>query len=158
MTDRRRFLALAGLAATGLILPRGLLAWAPPAKIPMTVYKSPSCGCCHSWVEYVTANGFAPRVIDIADQSRLDEIKTSSGIPLAMRSCHLALVGTYAVEGHVPTDLIRKMLREKPQARGLAIPGMISGTPGMENPGAPPQHYDVLLFQRDGSSRVYASR
>lgn len=158
MTDRRRFLALAGLAATGLILPRGLLAWTPPAKIPITVYKSPSCGCCHSWVEYIAANGFAPKVIDIADGARLEEIKTSSGIPVAMRSCHLALVGTYAVEGHVPTDLIRKMLREKPQARGLAIPGMISGTPGMENPGAPPQHYDVLLFQRDGSSRVYASR
>ena len=158
MTDRRRFLALAGLAATGLILPPGLLAWTPPAKIPMTVYKSPSCGCCHSWVEYVTANGFAPRVVDIADGARLEEIKTSSGIPVAMRSCHLALVGAYAVEGHVPTDLIRKMLREKPQARGLAIPGMISGTPGMENPGAPPQHYDVLLFQRDGSSRVYASK
>ncbi len=158
MTDRRRFLALAGLAATGLILPPGLLAWTPPAKIPMTVYKSPSCGCCHSWVEYVTANGFAPRVVDIVDGARLEEIKTSSGIPVAMRSCHLALVGAYAVEGHVPTDLIRKMLREKPQARGLAIPGMISGTPGMENPGAPPQHYDVLLFQRDGSSRVYASK
>ncbi len=158
MTDRRRFLALAGLAATGLILPQGILAWTPPAKIPMTVYKSPACGCCHSWVEYVTANGFAPRVIDVADQSRLDDIKTSSGIPVGVRSCHLALVGTYAVEGHVPTDLIQKMLREKPQARGLAVPGMISGTPGMENPGAPPQHYDVLLFQRDGSSRVYASR
>ncbi len=158
MTDRRRFLALAGLAATGMLLPRGLLAWTPPAKIPMTVYKSPSCGCCHSWVEYVTANGFAPKVVDVTDGARLEEIKTSSGIPMALRSCHLALVGTYAVEGHVPTDLIKKMLREKPQARGLAIPGMISGTPGMENPGAPPQHYDVLLFQRDGSSRVYASR
>ena len=121
MTDRRRFLALAGLAATGMLLPRGLLAWTPPAKIPMTVYKSPSCGCCHSWVEYVTANGFAPKVVDVTDGARLEEIKTSSGIPMALRSCHLALVGTYAVEGHVPTDLIKKMLREKPQARGLGI-------------------------------------
>lgn len=158
MTDRRRFLALAGLAATGMLLPRGLYAFTPPAKIPMTVYKSPTCGCCHSWVEYVTANGFAPRVIDVDDQARLDEIKTTSGIPEGVRSCHLALVGAYAVEGHVPTDLIRKMLREKPQARGLAVPGMVGGTPGMDVPGAPPAHYDVLIFQRDGSTRVYASK
>jgi len=158
MTDRRRFLALAGLAATGMLLPRGLLAFPPAAKIPMTVYKSPTCGCCHAWVGYVTANGFVPKVIDVADQSRLDEIKTTSGVPAGVRSCHLALVGDYAVEGHVPADLIQKMLREKPQARGLAVPGMIGGTPGMDVPGSPPAHYDVLLFQRDGSTRVYASK
>ena len=158
MTDRRRFLALAGLAATGMLLPRGLFALPPAAKIPMTVYKSPTCGCCHAWVDYVTANGFVPRVIDVADQARLDEIKTTSGVPVGVRSCHLALVGNYAVEGHVPVDLIQKMLREKPQGRGLAVPGMIGGTPGMDVAGSPPAHYDVLLFQRDGSTRVYASK
>ncbi|HTK55512.1 MAG TPA: DUF411 domain-containing protein, partial [Gemmatimonadales bacterium] len=109
-------------------------------------------------VTHVNANGFEAKVIDVADQTRLDEIKTTSGIPLAMRSCHMALVGAYAVEGHVPADLIHKMLREKPHARGLSVPGMVVGSPGMESPGVPPRPYNVLLFQRDGTSRTYASR
>ncbi|HTK56688.1 MAG TPA: DUF411 domain-containing protein [Gemmatimonadales bacterium] len=158
MTDRRKFLALAGLAATGMLLPRGLFALPPAVKIPMTVYKSPTCGCCHTWVDYVTANGFAPKVVDVADQARLDEIKTTSGVPPEVRSCHLALVGDYAVEGHVPVDVIQKMLREKPQGRGVAVPGMVVGSPGMEVAGVPPRPYNVLLFQRDGSTRVYASK
>ncbi|HET7042718.1 MAG TPA: DUF411 domain-containing protein [Gemmatimonadales bacterium] len=158
MTDRRRFLALAALGSAGLLLPGRLLAAGALVKTPITVYKSSTCGCCTSWVTYLTANGFAPRVVTVDDPTRMDEIKTSSGVPEALRSCHTALVGEYAVEGHVPADLIAKMLREKPQARGLTVPGMISGTPGMDNPGAAPQHYDVLLFQRNGTTRVYASR
>lgn len=158
MTDRRRFLALAGLGAAGLLLPRRLLAFTPPDKVAMTVYKSPSCGCCGFWVTHVNANGFEAKVIDTADQARLDELKTTSGVPIAMRSCHLALVGNYAIEGHVPADLIHKLLREHPQARGLAVPGMVVGSPGMESPGVPPRPYNVLLFQRDGTSRVYAAR
>ena len=158
MTDRRRFLALAGLGAAGLLLPRRLLALTPPDKVAMTVYKSPSCGCCGAWVTHVNANGFEAKVINVDDQTRLDELKTTSGVPVAMRSCHLALVGAYAVEGHVPADLIHKMLRERPQARGLAVPGMIVGTPGMESPGMPARPYDVQIFQRDGTHRVYASR
>jgi hypothetical protein len=158
MTDRRQFLALTGLGAVGLLLPNRVFARVTPPKTPMTVYKSPTCGCCHKWVDYVNANGFDAKVIDIADQARLDEVKTTSGVPQGLRSCHLALVGAYLVEGHVPTDLINRMLREKPQARGLAVPGMVTGSPGMEAPGVPARPYDVLLFQRDGSSRVYASR
>ena len=158
MTDRRRFLALAGLSAAGLMLPHRLLALFPPAKTPITIYKSPSCGCCHLWVEYLGANGFDPKVIDITDAARLEEVKTTSGVPVALRSCHMALVGSYVVEGHVPVDLIQKMLRDKPQARGLTVPGMVVGSPGMETPGIPARPYDVLLFQRNGSSRVYASR
>ena len=158
MTDRRRFLALAALGTAGLLLPGGLRAALPPVKTPITVYKSSTCGCCTAWVTYMTANGFAPRVVTVDDPARLADIKTTSGIPESLRSCHTALVGNYAIEGHVPADLIRKLLREKPQARGLTIPGMVSGSPGMDNPGATPEHYDVLIFQRDGSSRVYASR
>ena len=158
MTDRRRFLALAGLAAAGMMLPRRVLAWTPLKKTPITVYKSPSCGCCGKWIEHIAANGFEPKVIDIADGARLEELKTTSGVPEAMRSCHLALVGAYAVEGHVPADLITRMLREQPRARGLSVPGMVVGSPGMEAPGVAAQRYDVLLFQRDGTSRVYASR
>lgn len=158
MTDRRNFLALVSLGAAGLLLPNGVLARATPPKTPMTVYKSPTCGCCGHWVEHVTANGFEPKVIDVAEQVRLDELKTTSGVPVALRSCHLALVGAYVVEGHVPADLIHKMLTDKPAARGLSVPGMVVGSPGMESPGVPARPYDVLLFQRDGTSRVYASR
>jgi len=158
MTDRRKFLALAGLATAGLLLPRRLLASATPDPVAMTIYKSPTCGCCGKWVDHVRANGFEPKVIDVADQARLDELKGTSGIPVALRSCHMALVGAYAVEGHVPADLIHKMLREKPQGRGLTVPGMVTGSPGMEVQGAPASKYDVLLFQRDGKTTVYASR
>lgn len=158
MTDRRQFIALAGLATAGLLLPRRLLALATPDPIAMTVYKSPTCGCCGKWIDHVKGNGFAPKVIDVADPTRLDEIKATSGVPEALRSCHVALVGSYAVEGHVPADLIHKMLREKPQARGLTVPGMVTGSPGMEVPGRAADKYDVLLFQRDGKTTVYASR
>jgi len=158
MTDRRQFLALAALGAGGLLIPGRLFAGAAALKTPITVYKSSTCGFCTAWVTYMTANGFAPRVVTVDDPARLAEIKTTSGIPEPLRSCHTALVGAYAVEGHVPADLIQKMLREKPQGRGLTIPGMVSGSPGMDNPGATPEHYDVLLFQRDGNTRVYASR
>ena len=158
MTDRRQFIAFAGLAAAGLLLPRRLLAAPTPDPVAMTVYKSPTCGCCVKWVDHVNANGFAARVIDVPDADRLDDLKTTSGVPGALRSCHLALVGSYAVEGHVPADLIHKMLREKPQARGLAVPGMVTGTPGMEVPGRAADKYNVLLFQRDGKTTVYAAR
>jgi hypothetical protein len=158
MTDRRQFLAFAALGATGLLLPGRLFAGMSAVKTPITVYKSSTCGCCTSWVAHITANGFVPTVVTVDDASRLDEIKTTSGIPSALGSCHTALVGNYAIEGHVPADLIHKLLTEKPRGRGLAVPGMVSGSPGMDNPGATPQHYDVLLFQRDGSTRVYASR
>ena len=157
MTDRRNFLALAGLGAAGLLLPKELFARALP-PVAMTIYKSPSCGCCVHWVTHVRATNFDAKVIDVTDQARLDELKTTSGVPVALRSCHLALVGNYAIEGHVPADLIHRLLREAPQARGLTVPGMVVGTPGMEVEGATPQRYDVLLFQRDGTRRVYASR
>jgi hypothetical protein len=157
MTDRRNFLALAGLGAAGLLLPKELLALGLP-PVAMTIYKSPTCGCCVHWVTHVNANGFAAKVIDVPDPARMDELKTTSGVPVALRSCHLALVGNYAIEGHVPADLIHRLLREAPQARGLALPGMVAGSPGMEVEGAPDQRYDILLFQRDGTRRVYASR
>lgn len=158
MTDRRRFLALAGLATAGLLLPRRLFALPFDQAIPMTVYKSPTCGCCAKWVDHVNANGFQAKVIEVPDPARMNELKSASGVPEALRSCHLALVGNYAVEGHVPADLIQKLLRDKPQGRGLTVPGMVTGSPGMEVQGARAERYDVLLFQRDGKTTVYASR
>ena len=157
MTDRRQFLAFAAFGAFGILLPNHLRALAA-AKTPITIYKSPTCGCCVKWVDHVRAAGFIPNVIEVDDPSRLNDLKQSSGVPQALWSCHTALVGNYVVEGHVPADLVSQMLREKPQGRGLAVPGMVSGSPGMEIPGVPAGHYDVLLFQRNGTSRVYASR
>jgi len=86
----------------------------------------------------------------------MDDIKKTMHVPDALQSCHTAVVGRYVIEGHVPADLIKKLLAEKPTSLGLAVPGMVTGSPGME--GANPQHYDVLLFERDGKSRVYAKR
>lgn len=118
----------------------------------MTVYKSPTCGCCKDWVKHVEKAGFKVTVKDLADVA---PIKKDLGLPLALASCHTAVVGAYLIEGHVPADLIDKMLAEKPTARGLAIPGMPPSAPGMDIPGT---KYDVLLFTADGKTKVYASR
>ncbi len=143
---------LAGVATVGLS--RRLAALDQPAQPrAMTVYQSPTCGCCSAWVEHVQRAGFTVTVRDLPD---LTEMKASFGIPRALESCHTAQVGGYLVEGHVPADLITKLLREKPAARGLAVPGMPIGSPGME--GGTPERYNVLLFDKAGGTRVYATR
>lgn len=119
----------------------------------MTVFKSPTCGCCTAWIEHVEKAGFKCTVRDFAD---LTEVKRTFGIPRALESCHTAQVGSYVVEGHVPADLIVKMLTEKPVGRGLAVPGMPIGSPGME--GGTPERYQVLFLNKDGTTRVYANR
>lgn len=119
----------------------------------MTVYKSPTCGCCSAWIEHVQQAGFTCTVRDLPD---LSEVKASFGIPRALESCHTAQIGGYLVEGHVPADLIQKLLRDKPAARGLAVPGMPIGSPGME--GGTPERYQVLLFDKAGTTRVFATR
>jgi len=119
----------------------------------MTVYKSPTCGCCSAWIEHVQRAGFTCTVRDLPD---LSEVKASFGIPRALESCHTAQIGGYLVEGHVPADLIQRLLRDKPVARGLAVPGMPIGSPGME--GGTPERYQVLLFDKAGTTRVFATR
>ncbi|MGQ0579400.1 MAG: DUF411 domain-containing protein [Betaproteobacteria bacterium] len=94
----------------------------------ITVYKSPSCGCCVKWVEYLQKEGFEVKVINRDD---LTSIKQREGVPAAMSSCHTALVDGYVIEGHVPAQAIRKLLKERPDTRGLAVPGMPSNSPGM---------------------------
>jgi hypothetical protein len=128
---------------------------APPAATAqrLVVYKSPTCGCCGSWVDYLRAAGFQVDVNDVSD-TRLDEISRDSGVPASATSCHTARIGGYVVVGHVPVETIRRMLREKPAITGIAVPGMIAGTPGMGSPG-PGTHYDVVAIQRDGSTSVY---
>jgi hypothetical protein len=126
---------------------------APPKLTPMTVYKSPTCGCCAKWVEHMRANGFAVTVNETPDVA---PIKDKQGVPAELRSCHTALVGGYAIEGHVPADVIKKLLRERPNAVGLAVPGMPMGSPGME--GASKDSYNVMLFDKAGKATIYASR
>jgi hypothetical protein len=128
---------------------------AAPADAPLAVvYKSPTCGCCNNWVKHMQENGFRVEAHDTAD---VDAIKNEAGVPQSARSCHTARIGGYAIEGHVPADLIKRLLREHPSdIAGLAVPGMVTGSPGMEGPD--PQHYDVIAFTKDGRTRVYASR
>ena len=119
---------------------------------PMIVYKSPTCGCCKGWVEHVKAAGFAVEVHDLDD---VTGIKDEAGVPAAARSCHTAIVGGYTIEGHVPAETVVRLLKERPEAAGLAVPGMPVGTPGMEVPGQPADKYDVLVYRADGSTSVY---
>lgn len=119
----------------------------------MVVYKSPSCGCCKKWVSHLEQNGYT---VEVHDQSNLSSIKAEMGVPRRMQSCHTAKVGGYVVEGHVPADVIARLLKEKPQIRGLVVPGMPMGSPGME--GSRKDPYDVFAFQENGKTTVYASR
>jgi hypothetical protein len=123
---------------------------------PIRVYKDAGCGCCKAWVQHMRDNGFQVTAID--EPARvLDSIKTSHGITDATASCHTAEVGNYVIEGHVPADLVQKLVREHPaDIAGLTVPGMVTGSPGME--GGTPEHYTVLAMMRDGSTRPYAER
>jgi hypothetical protein len=124
-----------------------------PAALPLVVVsKNASCGCCGLWVEHMRQAGFAVEVHDI---DNLDPIKTRVGVPAGKGSCHTAEVGGYFIEGHVPAADIKRLLAEKPDAKGLVLPGMPMGSPGMEMPGME-QPYSVELVARDGSTRVFA--
>jgi hypothetical protein len=125
---------------------------APAADAPqLVVYKDPNCGCCTKWVEHMRQAGFR---VETHDTSGVDGIKDQAGVPTGARSCHTGLVGGYAIEGHVPAEAVRRLLREHPaDVAGLAVPGMVIGSPGMEGP--EPQHYDVIAFTKDGRTSVY---
>ena len=155
MLSRREWLniSLAGVAAA--VVTRRLPAM-PAKPFKINVYKSPTCGCCHNWVEYMKRNGFDVQAHDV-DEQRLADVKTTAAIPEALRSCHVALASGYAFEGHIPADLVTKVLTEKPKIAGLAVPGMPAGSPGMEV-GGRKDRYDVVSFGRDGKTRVYATR
>lgn len=123
----------------------------PDSMLAMTVYKSPTCGCCAAWVDHVKAAGFR---VTVVDTSNLEPIKARYGVLPGQGSCHTATVGGYVIEGHVPAADIRRLLTERPHVVGLAVPGMPVGSPGMEGPNA--QRYDVLAFTRGEGSRVFA--
>ncbi len=118
------------------------------------VYKSPTCGCCANWVKHLQDNGFATRVVEIAD---LTDTKTKNGVPGAAQSCHTATVDGYVLEGHVPAADVQRLLKDRPAVLGLAVPGMPIGSPGMEVPGVKAVAYNVMSFDRAGKLAVYAS-
>jgi hypothetical protein len=114
------------------------------------VFKSASCGCCTAWVEHLKTKGFQTRVANVDNPS---DYRERGGIPNELGSCHTAMVGGYAIEGHVPASDIKRLLAEKPKAKGLAVPAMPLGSPGMEGPRKDP--FDVLLVQAKGSTKVF---
>ena len=127
---------------------------ATPAALPrMTVHKTPTCGCCGSWVDHVQKAGFT---VDVHDMDDLGPVKERLGVPYAKGSCHTAEIGGYVIEGHVPAADIKRLLEEKPDARGLVLPGMPLGSPGMEVPEGRQQPYTVELVHRDGTTEPFA--
>lgn len=119
----------------------------------VTVYKSPTCGCCVKWVDHLEENGFRVKSIDTQDVAVL---KARYGVPGDLTSCHTAVVDGYVVEGHVPAEEIKRMLTEEADVAGLTVPGMPMGSPGMEGPRT--DSYDIIAFQKDGRRSIYASR
>jgi hypothetical protein len=156
MITRRGFVGrMAGLMAVGITGPRLLrqLSVSSLEPTPITVYKSSSCGCCAKWVDYLRASGFAPLV---HDEEEMDAIKDKLGVPEPVRSCHTAQVQGYLIEGHVPASDIRQLLATKPKAAGLAVPGMPALAPGMAPPDAQSRDFDVVAFERNGDTRIFA--
>ena len=149
-TPTRRALLLAFGA-----LPFATLAQQSP-KVLIEVWKDPNCGCCKDWVKHLQQDGFAVKVTETPDTAAM---RAKLGIPQQFGSCHTALVGGYALEGHVPAKEIRRLLKEKPAAIGLAVPGMPVGSPGMDAPVYQGRRdpFDVLLVMKNGDSKVYAS-
>ncbi|MFV1986132.1 MAG: DUF411 domain-containing protein [Gemmatimonadota bacterium] len=158
-------IAAFSVVATGLIgcaaEPEGRAAAAEPVQLAsagaegltIKVYKSPTCGCCASWVEHLEAAGFN---VEVENSDAMAMVKAEAGVPVALQSCHTAKIGDYVFEGHVPIETIVRFMEEKPDVQGLAVPGMPVGAPGMEM-GGRVDPYDVLAF--DGATTsVYESR
>jgi hypothetical protein len=145
--------ALAAVAAVAVVSVAGAT-FAQKSAPTVQVYKSPTCGCCANWVKHLQQHGFTTRVTDTNDMA---SIKAQRGVPARAQSCHTAVVDGYVLEGHVPAADVQRLLRERPAVAGLAVPGMPIGSPGMEVPGQKPQAYDVVAFDKQGQTRVYAS-
>jgi len=155
MTMRRFFslllVAVAASACTDADAAPQAEAQPNPDLPTILVYKSATCGCCKGWVAHLEAAGFT---VDARDVTDLMTVKRDGGVPPAMSSCHTAIVDGYVVEGHVPADEVKRLLAERPEVAGIAVPGMPVGSPGME--GANAQPYQVLSFTHDGQAAVFA--
>ena len=144
--------ALTPLALVGAVVAGGLVVASSGTQAATTVqvYKSPTCGCCSAWVDHLQRAGYT---VETHDEPDLRPIKAQAGVQPELASCHTAIVDGYVIEGHVPADVIAKLLDERPNIVGLAVPGMPTGSPGMEGPNAQP--YDVMAFDRAGAVTVY---
>ena len=136
---KKIFLALGAVFAISIM--SASLSHAQGAKPPMTVIKSPWCGCCTGWVKIAEAAGYSVKVVHRED---LEPTKKQAGVPEQYASCHTTFVGPYVVEGHVPLQAVERLLKEQPDIRGIAAPGMPAGSPGM---GGEPEAFDVVTFK-----------
>jgi hypothetical protein len=154
MIDRRSFIAAMPLALIACSSGAEESRASETASLPlMLVHKTPTCGCCNAWVDHLRSAGFTVETVDVPDTG---PIANRLGVPNALRSCHTAEIGGYAIEGHVPAAEIRRLLTDRPDAAGLAVPDMPLGSPGMEM-GDRRENYDVILFDRVGGTRIFAS-
>jgi hypothetical protein len=150
MTSRSRKLILP------ILLTTTMAAGAGPREDPprVEVFKTATCGCCAKWVEQLRQSGFATKTTDLT-LTDLTAVKEKHNVPRALHSCHTAIVGGYVIEGHTPPADIQRLLKQRPAVAGLAVPGMPIGSPGMEGPN--PQLYDVLTFDKQGTTRVFST-
>jgi hypothetical protein len=152
MTKRSfRFFAVAVCATAFTVVTAAAPTVMPAAKPTITVYKDPNCGCCKNWIEHLRKHGFT---VDAKDTPDMATIKSTLGVPSDLRSCHTAVVAGYLIEGHVPAVDIDRLLASKPKVKGLAVPAMPMGSPGME--GGEAQHYQVVAFDKGGKTSVFA--
>lgn len=146
-----KYLMVAAAVAVPAFAAQQSAAPARQAGQPITVYKTATCGCCGKWVDHLTQAGFAPTVHVVESANAAPPAKD---VPPQLRSCHSATLEGYNVEGHVPADVIRRLLKERPKVKGIAVPGMPAGSPGMESPNPVP--YDVIAYDASGQTSVFA--
>lgn len=151
--NRLRLILCLPVLATLLAAGCGGASSAADPLAQVVVHKSPTCGCCEDWVEHMRDAGFA---VEVRNHDDLTPVKEAAGVPYGLGSCHTAEVEGYFVEGHVPAADVQRLLAERPEARGLTVPGMPLGSPGMEVPSGEVQPYDVLLVTPDGETQVFA--
>ena len=147
LIDRRAALVS---AAAGLIAGCDRAQAQPKA---LTVYKTESCGCCNGWIAHMQKAGYTTKVVNVGD---IGAVSSGKGIPAQLSSCHVGEAGGYALVGHIPPADIDRLLKERPKAVGLTVPGMPVGSPGMETPSGEKEAYDVLLVLPGGNTRVWA--
>ena len=141
------------LVMTGLLI--GYVTLVAQQQQPtIEVYKSATCGCCSKWVEHLKTTGFT---VHTTNREDLADLNAKHAVPRRVQSCHMAVVNGYVIEGHVPASDVQRLLKERPAIVGLAVPGMPVGSPGMEVAGLKVQPFDVLAFDKDGQTRVFAS-
>ena len=118
----------------------------------MTLYKTPECGCCEGYADYLRAAGF---VVTVKPTNELSEISRNAGVPSGLQGCHTTILGDYVVEGHVPVEAIKKLLAERPSVKGISLPGMPEGSPGMSGTKAAP--FTIYAIDEDGKPSVFAT-